>query len=189
MSDDSFRNPNDQIDELLFGKEALARRRRAAEISHEHELARIRSESHALVWTGTTEELTATITRWYQAGWLRADSLDDALQKAAIHFHRPDGTPIIRSMMELSRRTDTPAKSDADAPSKRLKPTIYSPTAARKMEAYLEENGIGLTEFATKIGTTDRTLRSFRSTGRIKRSIFDEIAKGMGVNRDVLLKK
>ena len=69
----------------------------------------------------------------------------------------------------------------------RLPSTITSPSAARKLEAYVQGRGIGLTEFATQIGTTDRTLRSFRKTGKIRRSIFEGIAKAMGTTKESLL--
>ncbi|MBZ5641154.1 MAG: hypothetical protein LAO19_00175 [Acidobacteriia bacterium] len=73
-------------------------------------------------------------------------------------------------------------------PAKRLNVTIGSPIAARRMEAYLESKGIGLTEFASRIGTTDRTLRTFRKTGRVRRDIFEAIAKAMGTTKETLLK-
>jgi hypothetical protein len=183
MSDDSTRSKRaDEIQSIL-----AKHREREQELEHERRLARIRTESHALVWTGTTEELTDTIKRWFQAGWMQAENLEDALRKVALHFRQPDGTSVIKPTIHAEARIGPATTSDA--PKKRLKSTIHSPVAARKMEAYLEEHGIGLTEFATKIGTTDRTLRSFRTTGKIKRSIFDDIATGMGVSRDALLKK
>ena len=67
-----------------------------AESLHEYNLARIRAQSHALVWTGSAEELTETIRRWYESGWLLAASLQDALQKAAIHFVDADGKLVIK---------------------------------------------------------------------------------------------
>jgi hypothetical protein len=69
---------------------------RSAELHHEQRLAAIRTESHALVWTGEDEELTATVTKWYESGWLPATSLQDALLKATIHFSKPNGMPVIR---------------------------------------------------------------------------------------------
>jgi hypothetical protein len=71
---------------------------------------------------------------------------------------------------------------------KRLPSTITSLSAARKVEAYIGQNCIGLTEFATRAGTTDRTLRTFRKTGKIRLSIFEEIAKAMGTTKESLLK-
>ena len=69
----------------------------------------------------------------------------------------------------------------------RLSPSIVSPSAARKMEQYIQAKGIGLTDFATRAGTTDRTLRNFRTTGKVKRDIFESIAKAMGTTKDALL--
>jgi len=73
-------------------------------------------------------------------------------------------------------------------PQTRMPGTVTNPSAARKMEAYLEAKGIGLTDFATSVGTTDRTLRSFRRTGKVRRNIFDSIAQQMGTTKEELLK-
>jgi len=72
--------------------------------------------------------------------------------------------------------------------SKRLEASITSPIAVRRMEDYLKSKGMGLTEFAGKSCTTDRTLRKFRQTGKVRRGIFDAIAKAMGTTREALLK-
>jgi hypothetical protein len=48
------------------------------------------------------------------------------------------------------------------------------------MEAHLERTGIGRTEFAIQVGTTDRTIRNFRKTGKIRCDILDAIAKKTG---------
>src|ERR1700739_2519123 len=90
-----FFSIKDALEEQMNGKEGVAQRRRAAELEHERELVKIRRESHALVWTGTAEELISTIRRWYESGFLRADTLQDALQKAAVHFVDANGKPII----------------------------------------------------------------------------------------------
>jgi hypothetical protein len=71
---------------------------------------------------------------------------------------------------------------------RRLAATIVSPNSARQMEAYMESRGIGQTEFAVEVGTTDRTLRTFRQTGKVRRDIFNAIAKAMGTTREALLK-
>lgn len=51
---------------------------------------------------------------------------------------------------------------------KRFSGTITSPSAARKLEAFIESKGIGFTEFATRANTTDRTIREFRKTGKVQ---------------------
>jgi hypothetical protein len=45
--DDPFRNSEDAIRELMFGKEGVLERRRKAELEHERQLAAIRREGHA----------------------------------------------------------------------------------------------------------------------------------------------
>jgi hypothetical protein len=71
---------------------------------------------------------------------------------------------------------------------RRLTATIESPSAARQMEVYLKSKGIGQTEFANLVGTTDRTLWKFRKTGKVRRDIFKAIAEAMGTTKEALLK-
>jgi hypothetical protein len=81
-----------------------------------------------------------------------------------------------------------PQEQPSPAEPTRMRGTVTSPSAARKMEAHLEAKGIGVTDFATRAGTTDRTLRSFRKTGKVRRDIFDNIAEQMGTTKEELLK-
>jgi hypothetical protein len=74
------------------------------------------------------------------------------------------------------------------AKSRRWKASVGTHAAARRMEAYIESKGLDLKGFARRAGTTDRTLRKFRKTGLVRRSVFDEIARAMGLTRDELLK-
>jgi hypothetical protein len=69
----------------------------------------------------------------------------------------------------------------------RMTGSIHSPRAVARLEKYLQDHGLGAAEFATRAQTTDRTLRSFRSTGKVRRYIFDNIARAMGTTRDDLL--
>jgi hypothetical protein len=55
------------------------------------------------------------------------------------------------------------------------------------MENHLESRAIGLTDFAATVGTTDRTLRSFRKTGKVRRDILESIARHMGTTKEALL--
>jgi len=93
--------------------------------------------------------------------------------------NRIDGKPHLAP----EPHTDLPKP----APITRMSASITSPSAARKMEAYLLAKGIGLTDFASTAGTTDRTLRSFRTTGKIRRSILEGIATAMGTTKEDLL--
>jgi hypothetical protein len=96
-------------------------------------------------------------------------------------------------VLKLSKRVK-PQTSAASAKTKsrpaiRLRATINSLSAARRMETYLESKGIGQTEFAVQVGTTDRTLRTFRRTGKVRRDIFRAIAKAMGTTTEALFKR
>lgn len=96
---------------------------------------------------------------------------------------------------ELERSTAPRAQSDdasayaATEQRERLRATIYSPVAARRMETYLVSKSISQTDFAATVGTTDRTLRSFRKTGKVRRDIFKSIATHMGTTKEALLKE
>jgi hypothetical protein len=70
---------------------------------------------------------------------------------------------------------------------RRLTGTVTSAVAARRMEDYMEAHG-GQTTFATRARTTDRTLRAFRKTGKVRRDIFEAIAREMGTTPEALLK-
>lgn len=70
---------------------------------------------------------------------------------------------------------------------KRLSPQITSLSAARKMEAYMDAHGLNQTEFAIQAKTSDKTIRKFRRTGQVKRSILTGIAAAMGMTKDELL--
>jgi hypothetical protein len=96
-----------------------------------------------------------------------------------------------RGWLRQALEQSEPSKHNAatEQRSKRLRATVNSPIAARKMEGHLESRGIGLTDFATTVGTTDRTLRSFRKTGKVRRDIFESIAKQMGTTKEALLKE
>jgi hypothetical protein len=70
---------------------------------------------------------------------------------------------------------------------KRAASTITSFAAAKKMQAYIDANGLGQTAFATIADTTDRTIRSFRATGKVRKDVFSGIAKAMGLTVAQLL--
>jgi hypothetical protein len=70
---------------------------------------------------------------------------------------------------------------------KKTKGTLYSPAAVAKLEAYVKKRGMSYTEFATEARTSDKTLRGFRKTSRVRRYVFDGIAKAMGLTREQLL--
>lgn len=70
---------------------------------------------------------------------------------------------------------------------KRLSSLIHSPSAAEKMQAYMNKKGLNQTEFGVQAGTSDKTIRKFIKTGMVKRSILIDIAAAMGVSKENLL--
>jgi lambda repressor-like predicted transcriptional regulator len=97
---------------------------------------------------------------------------------------KPPLPPEVQEQIDVA-----PHEPGALAPAKheRLSASISSPRAAEKLVAYLVKHGIGLTAFAIQAQTTDKTLRSFRYTGKVRRDIFDSIAKAMGTTKEALL--
>ena len=71
---------------------------------------------------------------------------------------------------------------------KRLSTTVASPIAARRMERYLERHSLGQNEFARRVGRSEKTLRNFRKTGKVRRGILAEIAQAMQTTPEELLK-
>lgn len=112
---------------------------------------------------------------------------------ARLHIQSSDAWILLQRALvkkakaELKSRRKQPPAS-ANPPSKRrFNDTIISLLAAQRMEDFLDSNSIGLTDFASKIGITDRTLRSFRKSGKIRRESFEKIAKEMGTTKEHLL--
>lgn len=71
---------------------------------------------------------------------------------------------------------------------RRLTGVVTCPSAPRKLEKYIRDKGMGLTEFAIQAQTTDRTLLRFRKTGKLRRDLFENVAKAMGTTKEELMK-
>lgn len=89
-------------------------------------------------------------------------------------------SPLLAMAMKASR--------EAHLRPPRLSSQITSPSAVRKMEAFMESNALNQTEFAIRANTSDKTIRKFRQTGRVKRSILTGIASAMGITKEELLR-
>lgn len=94
--------------------------------------------------------------------------------------------PLVRT--HLSSQSENITNDKQAIKPVRFRDSIESRSAARKMEAYISKRGMGMTVFANQAGTTDRTLRKFRKTGRLKKSIFADVAETMGETVDSLLR-
>jgi hypothetical protein len=85
-----------------------------------------------------------------------------------------------------------PQQERGEAPAvvkrKRTPGTFNSPIAAKRMQEFMDSRGIGQTEFANRANTTDRTIRSFIATGKVRKSILRQIAVAMAISPEDLLK-
>jgi len=128
-----------------------------------------------------------------------AFSREELMRSIVQHVGRPlNSIPLIKPVMEATS-SDAPLLAMAKAAVKmagpitppisksRLSPMVTAPQAARKLEKYLSDKGVSQTDFAGHAQTTDRTLRNFRSTGKVRKDIFENIAKAMQTTKDDLM--
>lgn len=65
--------------------------------------------------------------------------------------------------------------------------SVISPGAASRVRDYLGKQGLRRSEFALRVGITERTLRKLLKTGRIKVAVVDQVAAEMGITKAELL--
>ena len=111
--------------------------------------------------------------------WEMVRDYSQARAPSQVSRNRIDGQPQPAS--------EPHAELPKTARTTRMSASIISPSAARKMEAYMNSKAMNQKEFSIQAGTTEKTIRKFRQTGRVKRSILDGIASAMGLSRENLL--
>jgi lambda repressor-like predicted transcriptional regulator len=146
---------------------------RSSELEHERRRAEIRAQSYALVWKGSSEELTATITGWFEAGYLDAYSLEDALHKASIHFVRHDGS----AALVFSIPSAEPAQNA---------PGEINPRRAFILPL-LDKRGWSILDWANEAGVSHATTQDYL-TGKTKPypSTKLKLAKALGISTQQL---
>lgn len=134
------------------------------------------------------EQGNAKATLWYH-GVTQPQIFEEVRNRLwhATNQYMQAASPQVRRNAVEAEPSPLPEKRKPAA-QPRMPSTIESPSAARKMEAYIAAKGIGLTDFASTAGTTDRTLRNFRKTGKVRRGILAGIASAMGTSKEELLK-
>lgn len=80
------------------------------------------------------------------------------------------------------------AASGPKAPRKRMSRSLGTPEAVNVMTEYLQHTRLTDTQFGNQFNSTDRTVRNFRNTGKMRRSTFEEMAKSMGLTSEELLR-
>ena len=73
-------------------------------------------------------------------------------------------------------------------PRKRMSRTLGSPEAVGVVNQYLDQTQMTYTHFANQFQTTDKTLRKFLNSGKMRRSNFEQMASCMGLKADQLLR-
>jgi hypothetical protein len=147
-------------------------------------------------WEGWLRNLaermeTRTIETAWQAnstGTLTYHATKEEMQKAV---HEALQAHLEEIMQALNGQTSGAPDivSEPVAASQRLTITVTCPSAARKLEKYLRDKGMGFTEFAIQAQTTGRTLLRFRKTGKLRRDLFENVAKAMGTTKEELMKE
>lgn len=108
------------------------------------------------------------------------------------------GSPLLRMAIAAGNRAQlqppnaykvAPPLTITPSKPQRLSAQVTCPSAAQKMQKYIDAQGMNQTEFAIQAGTSDKTIRKFRQTGKVKRSILTGIASAMGITKEELLKQ
>ena len=148
-------------------------RDRQDELDLERQKAEIRAQSHALVWKGSPAELVSTITRWYKSGWIEAESVQDALERASIHFVDPQGNAVTH-----------PPILAVQLPS-------LDPSASNPREAFilplLDNKGWSILDWANEANVSYHTAADYLSgTKNPYRSSRSKLAKALGLTANQL---
>jgi hypothetical protein len=88
----------------------------------------------------------------------------------------------------VGRSRITSTASDRKAPRMRMSRSLGTPEAVRVMTEYLQHSGLTDTEFGNRFNTTDKTVRNFRRSGKVRRSTFEAMAKSLGLTTEELLR-
>ena len=85
-------------------------------------------------------------------------------------------------------QTGTAERATSVSPAKRqAQKSIGSPAAVVAIDGYMAARGLNDTQFANQFQTTDRTLRKFLKTGKMRRANFEAMAACIGVSIEELL--
>jgi hypothetical protein len=107
---------------------------------------------------------------------------EQALEKEALvgaEQDDPKQSPELSALEKPAAQSPVPRRSRG---------TVNSPIAAARMRSYMDAMVMGQAEFAEKAKTTERTIRSFEKTGKVRKDIFNDIASAMGISREDLIK-
>jgi DNA-binding Xre family transcriptional regulator len=155
-------------------KEFSARKRL---IDRKYKLERKKLEAER-VMRQRTESPALLITNQLVAGWGGVD--DHTFRLAELDKREA------QEHLDLIAEYAKPPESQPTEIPKRMPSSITSLAAVKRMDAFRAKKHWNLTEFATQAQTTERTIRKFRKTYSIRRSILEGIAKAMNMTIEEL---
>ncbi|MGI9074286.1 MAG: helix-turn-helix domain-containing protein [Bryobacteraceae bacterium] len=142
----------------------------------------LRPKEMPALWKYLNRHLTADIS--HLCAQIKADLIQPAQSDAAVVSHAASA----ENTTGTTPSDHTQALRQDLQPRPRLRQSVCSPLAVTRIESHLTSTGMSLTDFANSVGTSDRTLRRFRQTRKIRRDIFVQIAKRLGTTPEELLK-
>jgi hypothetical protein len=80
------------------------------------------------------------------------------------------------------------AASGKKAARKRMSRSLGTPEAVQAVTLHLQHTQITDTQFGIQFQTTDKTVRKFLNSGKMRRSNFEDMAKSMGLTTEELLR-
>lgn len=81
-----------------------------------------------------------------------------------------------------------PKRASAEQHSTGPSRSIGTKAAVDAVIAFMHYRGLSQTQFAILAQTNERTIRKFLQTGKIRRSTFEDMAAGIGITKDQLLR-
>jgi hypothetical protein len=105
-------------------------------------------------------------------------------EKAGIDL--ASASPLLKMALKDSSRPQVFAPIQPTT-RKRIGRSISSERAARRMEEYIEQKGISLTQFCAHVEADPKTIYRFRKTGKVSKTVASTIAAKMGMSLDRFL--
>ena len=97
-------------------------------------------------------------------------------------------SPLLMRAFDAAKTIRPTVFSPVQAPPrKRISRSIHSEKAARRMETHIQAKGISQTAFAGIVGVDERTLRRFRTSGKVDKAVAQRIAEAMSMAFDDLI--
>jgi hypothetical protein len=102
------------------------------------------------------------------------------------------GSSLVVDLATLTTAVGTlgisPAASGKQAPRKRMSRSLGTPEAVQTVAQYLQHTQMTDTQFGNQFLTTDKTVRKFLNSGKMRRSNFEDMAKSMELTTEDLLR-